>query len=523
MTASLVRMLVVRLASVALLTATIVSSAGAQPKFTRIPGGDIASDSSDSNGAAWIDYDEDGDEDLFVAAIPFRRLYRNDGGGKFSRITTGELVNIRQASNGVSWGDFNNDGHADVFLANGVSRIGSLIYRGDGTGDFFRNEQWSGPNDVVLSWAGAWGDYDNDGFLDLVAVHAFGFLGTPASRNWLFHNNGDGSLSQMNNSPIVTVGVGPFTVPSWSDYDMDGDIDLFIGSGPANGTLAPDFLFRNMLKESGKATFQRMTDAPFATDSLDGQVWNWVDHDNDGDLDGFVTNYGGPTGMRNNLYRNDGGRYVRDTTVGPLVTDADVSLGSLWGDFDNDGDLDVFVTNGGMRPANKLYVNDGAGRFSSLDAGDLTAVNVPSWGSAAADFDGDGDLDLFVSNKQIPPRGPNDPPRRFPDGLYRNDLAAGNHWLELRLVGTTSNRAGIGARVRATATIGGRRITQLREVSAQNTFNGHNSLRVHLGFGRAAVAESVEILWPSGTVDRHANVALDRILIATEGKGLEPR
>ena len=497
--------------------------AAAQPKFTRIPGGDIASDSSDSNGAAFVDYDNDGDEDLFVAAVPFRRMYRNDGKGAFTRITTGELVNIRQASNGVSWADFDNDGNADVFLANGVSRIGSLIYRGDGRGDFFRNEQWSGPNDVVLSWAGTWGDYDNDGFVDLVAVHAFGFLGTPASRNWMFRNNGDGSFAQLSNSPIVTTGVGPYTVPSWSDFDQDGDIDLFIGSGPANGTRAPDFLYRNMLKESGKATFQRMTESPLATDSLDGQVWGWADYDNDGDLDAYVTNYGAPTGMRNHLYRNDAGKFVRDTTAGPIVTDTDVSLGSTWGDFDNDGDLDVFVTNGGFRPANKLYINQGNGTFSTLDAGELTAQSVPSWGSALADIDGDGDLDLFVSNKQIPARGPNNPARFFRDGLYRNDLAGSNHWLELTLVGTTSNRAGIGARVRATATIGGKRVTQLREVSTQNTFNGHSSVRVHFGFGGATVAESIEIFWPSGTVDRHANVALDRIAVATEGKGLTAR
>jgi len=142
--------------------------------------------------------------------------------------------------------------------------------------------------------------------------------------------------------------------------------------------------------------------------------------------------------------------------------------------------------------------------------GALVVPGVPAWGSTAADYDNDGDLDLFLSAKS-PPQA------RAPDRLFRNDLAPGNHWLNLKLVGTSANRSGIGARVRVTAVIGGRRITQTRVVSSQDTFNGHNSLRVHVGLGDARVAERIEVTWPGGAQDLHLEVAADRFLLLTQG------
>lgn len=483
-------------------------------RFARVLDPVFLADSSDSNGAAWVDVDGDGHEDLFVTGGggAYNLLYRNDGRGRFSRVLTGELVNIRQQHLGTSWADYNNDGWLDVFLANGISRIGSLIYRGTASGDFLRTEGWIVPNEVVLHWSGTWGDYDNDGFVDLAAVHAFGFLG-PSGPNGLWHNNGDGTFTRIVNSPIATAPPGPYTVASWIDFDQDGDLDFFIGSGPANGTIAPDAIYRNLLADSGRAVFRRVADLPMATDSLDGQNWNCVDIDNDGDLDCFVTNYTGRTGgMANHLYRNTGGTFVRDTTAGDLVTDRDVSLGNLWGDFDNDGDLDVVVTNAGRGAVPvRFYRNDGRGHFrADTTVGELTVPNVPAWGSTAADYDHDGDLDLFLSVKS---------PAQFraPDRLFRNALAPGNHWLNLKLVGARANRAGIGARVRVTAVIGGNRVTQTRVISTQDTFNGHNSLRVHVGLGDAEVAERIEITWPGGARDEYQAVRANQFLLATQG------
>lgn len=482
-------------------------------RFVRVHDPALMADSSDSNGAAWVDVDNDGDEDLFVTGGggAYNMLYRNEGAAGFRRVVAGELVNIRQQHLGTSWADYNNDGWLDVFLANGVSRIGSLIYRGSPTGDFLRTEGWIVPNEVVLHWSGAWGDYDNDGFVDLAAVHAFRFLGQ-SSPNGLWHNNGDGTFTRVVNTVIAAAPLGPYTVGSWIDFDQDGDLDFFIGSGPANGTIAPDAIYRNLLADSGRAVFRRITDLPMATDSLDGQNWNFVDIDNDGDLDGYVTNYAGRTGgMANYLYRNHAGTFARDTTAGALVTDRDVSLGNLWGDFDNDGDLDAVVTTGGQGAAVRFYRNDGRGQFvRDTSLGELVRPASPAWGSTAADYDNDGDLDLFISSKS-------NQQARTADRLYRNELAPGHHWLNLKLVGTRANRAGIGASVRVTAVIGGRRITQTRVVSSQDTFNGHNSLRVHVGLGDAATAERIEVTWPGGARDRYDGVPADRFLLVTEG------
>jgi enediyne biosynthesis protein E4 len=473
-------------------------------------------ESVDASGIAWADVDGDGDDDAYVAVMGGpNRLFRNEGGGRFTSVQVGELVNVRHYHYGVSFGDYNNDGNVDLFQANGQYSMGSLMYRSLGKGDFRRSDAWHAPSEVVLGWAAAWGDYDNDGFLDLVVTHPIGFVGSPGTGNWLFHNNGDLTFSRVDNSPVVA-GFAPYTVPVWVDFDDDGDQDLFIGSGPANGTVAPDYLFRNMLKETGKAVFERITDLPMAKDSLDGQVWNFIDVDGDGDLDGFVTNYVGVSGrgMRNYLYRNNGGTWVRDTTAGPLVTDADGSLGQVWGDFDNDGDLDVFITNGPTR-LNRLYWNNGDGTFVRDTVSLPASVPGPSWGASAADIDDDGDLDLMVTY-----RGPKG---GVPVRLFRNDLAAGRHWLELRLVGQKSNRLGIGARVRVYARIGGRSRVLIRDVLAGNTFCGHNSFRVHVGLADATVADSIRIDWPSGQRDLFRGVRSDRYLAATEGKAdLQP-
>lgn len=504
-------------------TSSVSSGVYAQ-NFVKITKGVFAADSADHNGAAWIDYDNDGDLDIFtVSAAPpnnFAALYRNDGNDQFTKITTGELVNIANGWFGTSWADINNDGNLDVFIGGGYTRMGSMVYNGDGKGGFRRNESWFPWNEVILGWTGAWGDYDNDGHVDLVVIHPFNFLGTPASSNFLFHNNGDGTFAEINNTPI-TATTAPFTVGSWSDYDQDGDIDLFIGSGPANGTLAPDFHFKNMLKETGKATFQPITDSLIATDSLDGQTWNWIDYDNDGDLDAYMTNYFAPAGMANRLYRNDGGKFKRVTDAGPIVTDVDISLANVWGDFDNDGDLDCYVANGGLRAANKYYRNNGNGTFESVVTAATEVDSTVCWGAAAGDYDNDGDLDLFVATKLMFRKG--QPGRAVPDWLFRNNVDKSNHWINIECIGKTSNRSALGTKIKTKTTINGKSVMQMREISAQNTFNGQNELRVHFGFGQTKTIDEVTIHWPSGRTEIFKNVKTDQFLVATEGEGISSK
>jgi hypothetical protein len=203
--------------------------------------------------------------------------------------------------------------------------------------------------------------------------------------------------------------------------------------------------------------------------------------------------------MVNRLYRNDGGSFTSITT-GAIVTDVDISLGSVWGDYDNDGDLDCYVTND-LQPG-RYYSNNGDGTFTSL-VNALTS-GPPHRGATAGDYDNDGDLDIYADG----PSGNR--------SIFRNDTVNGNHWLKLRLEGVVSNRSAVGAKVRATAQIGGHTVTQLREVSTQNTFNGQNSLIVHFGLGAAATIDRLVIEWPSRIVQTLRNVSANQLLAVRE-------
>jgi hypothetical protein len=478
--------------------------ARAQIAFTDATAGDLLTPVP-SWGASWVDYDGDGDLDLFASRIGTTGgnvLYRNDG-GVFTAADVGPLTDsASRGSLGHTWADYDNDGDPDVYVAGGLSRL----YRNDG-GTFSLVEGGDlDPDGDIRGWAAAWGDYDGDGLLDLVVVHPAGFVGTPSQENHLFHNEGGGAFARVTGTPI-TEGLAPYTVGTWSDHDLDGDLDLFVGAGPVSSP-GPDYLYEN----EGGGAFGRITTAPIATDLRDGQVMNWVDYDNDGDLDLYVTNYSAvPT---NDLYRNDGGGTYTTITTGPLATDASaLSLANTWGDLDHDGDLDAFVTTGGA--VDRLYENEGGGVFTRVMGQPPVASSTPTAGATLGDYDGDGDLDLAVTSQTT----------LHPVRLYRNDLANGNASFLLELVGVVSNRAGIGAKVWATATIFGELVTQLREVSAQNTFNGHNALTVHFGLGDAATIEELRIEWPSGPEDVYTDVAVADFggrATAVEGEGLNP-
>ncbi|MCG3118998.1 MAG: hypothetical protein ALAOOOJD_01321 [bacterium] len=483
----------------------------AQP-FTKITTGQIATDLRDASGASWIDYDGDGDLDLFTSNRAVANyLYRNAGNGSFPRVNAGSLTTINSIGN--SWADYDNDGDLDVFTVG----FSSVLHRNQGNGTFANvtTAALGLASANLAGWGCAWADFDNDRHVDLVIAHAAGSLGTSLP-NFLFRNKGDGTFERITNSPVVT-GLAPYTVPTWSDFDQDGDQDLFIGSGPANGTRARDYLYRNQLKQTGAATFERITESPLGTDLADGQVWNWIDYDNDGDLDAYLTNYIGnvAAGLRNFFYRNDGGTYT-SITNGAIATDAGLSLGQVWGDFDNDGDLDVFVAednNNGA--ANKFYQNNGNGTFTRILTAPFTTDIAPSWGATGGDFDNDGDLDLFIPNVFRPAI-------QAPPHFYRNDLSNNNHWVKLKLVGTSSNRDGIGAKIRAKAMINGSAYWQLREASSQNTFCGQNSPEIHCGFGNAATIDSLRIEWPLGQVDVYTGVQTNTVYQAVEGAGLNP-
>lgn len=503
----------------------LVSNLNAQ-QWTRVEGPPF-DEKNNTNGASFVDIDGDGDLDLFLSnannPFGFNSIYRNDGNDLFVKIEAGEITGLQTITFGHTWADFDNDGLIDLFIANAFTKMGSLLYKNLGDFKFRRVESYNVGNNSVLAFDAAWGDYDNDGFLDLVTIHPANFVGKPVRSNSLFRNNGDLTFSEIITTPI-TGPTAPYTNATWSDHDLDGDLDLFIGSGPANGTIAPDFLFKNQLKERGKPGFTRIRNQAYARDSLDGQTWNWIDYDNDGDLDVFMTNYNGTPngqgnapGMLNHFYRNENDSLIR-VTEGPLVEEVSVSLANIWGDFDNDGYLDVIV--GNARNTNRHYRNLGDGTFKYVANSPIEAPGPKTtWGMTYGDYDNDGDLDLFITNKTGYLSGGQQ--GGDVNMLYRNDLDNGNHWLIVKCTGTDSNKSAIGAIIKLTATMGGRQMTQTRVIGTNNTFLGDNDIRAHYGLRDANVIGQIEIRWPSGQVDRYENIQANQVLEAIEGKSLK--
>ena len=510
--------------------------------FTRLT---INNDVTWARGVSWIDFDNDGDLDLYVTNNDFggvatfdaaknrNQLFRNDGNDTFVPTMPQDMADDTSFTSGQTWADYDNDGNIDLYTANANSiyerflstttALGSELFRNQGPQDYLFTRIISGDASSlnrIAGFAAAWADYNNDGFVDLVITTASpNFYPNEIQTNILFDNNGDGTFTRNTTSTIVNGPADFYTIPSWSDYDLDGDMDLYITAGPIqNGVQQPDYFFRNMLTETGTASFQRDLTSNFASEPRDGQQANWIDFDNDGDLDLYVTNFGGTpvvtSGMANDFYRNDNGAFTK-VTSGALVTDTKISIGQTWGDFDNDGDLDLYVTNATSQSSfggNDYYQNDGAPNytFTRITTGDFVTSGRSGWGASSGDYDNDGDLDLYVTINTITAGGAR-------DALYRNDLSNGNNWINVKCIGSISNKSAIGARVRVKATILGNTFWQMREISTQNASTGHNSLRAHFGIGDATSIDSLVVEWPSGTIDFGTNILPNEFVTVTEG------
>jgi hypothetical protein len=343
-------------------------------------------------------------------------------------------------------------------------------------------------NDGGSSYGCAWGDYDNDGFIDLAVANAGG------QNNFLYRNTGNGAFTRILTGPFVTDGLDSIGV-IWGDYDNDGFLDLF------SATFEPprkDALYRN----NGDGTFTQITTGPQSNDSGAGNSAAWVDYDRDGWLDLFVVN----APQNEFLYHNNADGTFIAITSGPLINSGRNSIASAWSDYDNDGWLDLFVTST-MGAPNQLYRNRGDGTFELDAASPLSMEGGASLGCAWGDYDNDGFLDLFVANGGTNP----DVYGESDNYLYHNNGNT-NGWLLLKLIGSVSNRSAIGAKLRVKSRIGGKIIEQLREVSG----SGQNDLRAHFGLGDAAKAETVRIEWPSGIVQEFRDVAAKQILRIVE-------
>ena len=462
---------------------------------TQINGTGIGLEASGDNwGSSWGDYDGDGYPDLFVTTYDNTQpneLYHNNGDGTFTKITSGSIATDNAASSAASWADYDNDGDLDLYVGNNIGQP-NYLYRNEGGGNFTSIQ-----NDPAVSYHGyshgvSWADYDNDGFLDL-------FVGTywEAAFNLLYHNNGDGTFTEVTNSPIVNEASKTLT-GVWGDYDNDGWIDLFV----VNMHDADNSLYHNL----GNGNFQKVTSSIISNDEGCSVGANWVDFDNDGYLDLFVSNAGNEA---NFLYQNNGNGTFTKITSGDIVTDIGHSHGSAWADYDNDGDMDLFVADD--TKDNAIYSNNGDGTFTKLD-NDMTNDGGLSFGSAWADFDQDGDVDLFVSNRLS-----------TENFFYENTKGNCNNWYNINLTGTNSNASAIGARVTVTATINGQTVTQVQQVSSQTGggTGGQNELALHFGLGDAAIVTSVVVDWPSGYQQILTNQAVNGNSAITEVNGSE--
>ena len=402
------------------------------PTFTKVTTGLIATEGGDSSGCAWGDFDNDGWADLFVGNGTSRSfLYRNNRDGTFVKLTN--AVPATEGRYGGSWADYDNDGWLDLF---GASPGGNSLYRNRGDSTFAKITPFAGSSSAN-SWSGSWSDYDRDGWLDLYISNGAG------NNDALLRNNRDGTFTRIAEGRIVRDG-GTTIGATWQDYNRDSWPDLYAAN---NGGLS--FLYRNL--QTG--TFERVTTGPVGTDSQNAIVPDWGDYDNDGWPDLAVGVFG-----RCLLYRNQGNGTFLKITTGPFVTDSQNSEIVLWADYDNDGFLDLFSANTSGQNET-LYRNKGDGTFAKITTGSIVNDGGNSAGAAWGDYDNDGFLDLFVGNWQ----------GSRPNFLYRNN-GNSNSWLKVKCVGTASNRDGIGAKIRLKARIRGNDTWQLREISGGTGF-----------------------------------------------------
>src|SRR4051812_15981832 len=438
----------------------------------------------------WGDLDSSGTLDLLVDNHYNQGsyLYQNNGNGTFTNILTTSGLRSAGDRHGSAWVDFDNDGKLDLSVtkgAKGGSILGTKedeLYQNLGAGQFTNIAEEAG---VTNTWGRgrsvAWGDYNNDGRIDLL-------LGNFDTDLALYKNNGDGTFTD------VTVAAGlrnlEYGECAFADYNSDGFPDVFCTSAVENNPSV-DILLRN----NGDGTFTNDSSQANILPYAHGRAIAWGDYDNDGDLDLFISRGTENGPLKQTFYRNNGDLTFTEVTDQAGLGSISDNRAAAWGDFDNDGYLDLYVVNSGSDPEGKgpnyLYRNNQDGTFTDVAASTGVDDSVLSRGRGAAwgDYDNDGFLDLFITNGED-----NTAFVEGPQFLFQNS-GNGNAWLKLKLVGTISNRQGLG--VKATIQVG--YAIQYRE---QNGATGHflsqGATPLHFGLGQATVVDQVTLHWPSG-------------------------
>ena len=425
-----------------------------------------------SSGCAMEDFDNDGDLDLYVANDlgGANLMLRNDGVSGFTDISASPLNNNGEGRSAVC-ADYDNDGDIDIYLVNRGNP--NVLFRNDGGMTF---TPISGPiEDAGNGTTAAWGDYDNDGLLDLYLAND--------GANFLFKNMGSDTFTDVTAVPLNDAQYT--TSCCWVDYDNDGDVDLFMGTYYGTGR---NKLFRN----DGSGVFVDVTTTALAGTG-DVMGMGWADYDNDGDMDLY---YAVPSAV-DHLMRNDGGGVFTDVTPSPL--DQGGYCATAWGDYNNDGLVDLYVGDAGP---NHLFENHGGLSFYDIASAFLCPLDDmgSSGGAANGDFDGDGDIDLYLANFNGMNR------------LFENEMGNQNNWLHIDLVGSTSNRDGIGSIIKVYTNP----IVQTQQLFGGSGYNSHNSLLAEFGLQTYATVDSVVVVWPSGTVTVQTGISANQVITINE-------
>jgi len=500
-------------------------------------------------GCGWIDYNQDGLLDLYlVNGAPTRAysptkpvhsaLYRNNGDGTFTNVTDAAgVAAVGLFGMGVAVGDYDNDGFPDLLVL-GYDRC--ILYHNNGDGTFTDVTERAGvTNGGRWASSAAWFDHDNDGRLDLVIAnyvdwspdrnfycgdrgpgmrsycHPDDFRGQPPT---LYHNNGDGTFTDVSKSSGLGIkggnGLGVVTF----DYDNDGWQDIFI----ANDHM-PNFLFHN----NHDGTFREVAYQAGVAVSEDGAFeagmgTDAADISGNGRLDLVVTHLDMQLAR---LYQNSGDGTFEDATLRSKLGYSTFHMsgfGTRFMDYDNDGQRDIFMANGHVldniqryhaatryAEPKLMFRNIGPGLFENVSerlGADFLSPRV-SRGAAVADFDNDGDLDILVNNNGGAPQ------------LLRNDGGNANHWLQVLLIGTKSNRDGVGARAKVSA--GDLILYEQRKGGM--SYQSAQDPRLHFGLGSRSTIDAIEIVWPSGIVTKLSNLKSDQIIAVKEGVGIVER
>lgn len=471
----------------------LVPSLSQAQSFTKITTGSVVLDGGDSRGAVWTDYDADGKYDLFFpnASGQANFLYQNAGNNTFTKITTGSIVNDLAWTVKSSWADMDNDGDPDAFVTAGgnSSSLNNFLYSNNGNGSFTDITTGDIVTDGGFSTGCAWADYDNDGFADLYVGNHGG------ANNFLYQNNGGSTFSKITTGGIVNDG-GNTRGVVWGDYDNDRFPDLFVAN-----LNATNFLYHN----NGNGTFTKVTVGAVSTDLANTASGSWGDYNNDGFLDLFVANY---SGQNNALYTNNGDGTFTKVSSGAIVNDGGYSITSCWLDIDNDGFLDLFVSNAETGTSffngNFIYMNNGDSTFTKLTTGNVVSDLTTSSGAAWSDFNNDGFWDLALANRS-----------NENNSLYSNDGNT-NHWLKIHCEGIVSNRSALGTKVRIKAMINNTPMWQMREITSQSGYGMQNSMYAAFGLGNATSVDSLVIEWPSGLTCNYTGIPVDTLLVYTE-------